>query len=106
MDIAHQIANAFDNDGQNFGPEDVSLAISGMILDSEPTELTELCRTLSARHYSEYESDRWEFSDGSAVVEKSGAWDIGVTGEGLDCTCWPEALEDGATHSADCPEAA
>ena len=39
MDTAHQVANAYGNDGRNFGPEDVSLAISGMILDEGPTEL-------------------------------------------------------------------
>ena len=104
MDIAHQIANAFGNDGQNFDADDVSMAISGMILDSGPTELADLCQTLSARHYTEYEADRWEFADGSAIVAHSGAWDIGVAGESLDCVCWPEALEDGTMHSDDCAE--
>jgi hypothetical protein len=81
---AEEISERFSDDGQCF-------------TDGDGNSLEDvLCSAIVATHCGE--RCRYEFSDGSAIVIASEAWDLGFSGTG--CLCWQ-----GVGHRDDCAHA-
>ena len=79
---AEQFARDLDDDGTRFRTDD-------------GIGFVELLERYGADvEIADHERTRWRFSDGSAIVEANGAWDLGLPG---GCLCW-----DGAGHNRDC----
>lgn len=88
---AELIAAQFGDDGQCWEADGVDLETS--------------CEEHCEWHYRDGTSTRYEFADGSAIVDAGGGWDIGVRGQRLDCVCWPASIAPEGPHADGCPEA-
>lgn len=77
---AERVATLLHGDGQCYSAED-------------GTRFDALMKREGATIGYQHEGTiRWEFSDGSAIVDcDGGGWDIGRPGHDSACTCWPEA---------------
>jgi hypothetical protein len=87
MTTAENIAARFNNDGQIF-------EIGGV-------QIIDVCRDTSTAHRVNRagDSERFEFSDGSAIVISGGGWSIGFSAPAT-CHCWSDAHY--GKHNGDC----
>jgi hypothetical protein len=81
MNIAQQIADAFDNDGQQWRTITSD--------DSEPRTFDDLVEQHGAYIQPWRDKCRFTFNDGSIITVAGGAWDLGFA----DCYCWAGAVE-------------
>jgi hypothetical protein len=80
--IAEVVSEAMCSDGTRF-------AYQGRTLDA-------VARLHGASISRTDTMTRYEFPDGSSIIDAGGGWDLGIS---LDCWCWA-----GAGHSADCEQ--
>jgi len=83
---AEMLAKGYGDDGQNWD-------------NDGDGDLEADCESQAERHHRNGDAMRYEFADGSAIVTTPGGWDVGYSGVGLDCTCWPSA----GIHMHECP---
>ncbi len=86
MTTAEKIALQFENDGQVFEVDDIHIADVCQDVAWYPPSVTS-------------DSERYEFTDGSAIVVTGGGWDLGFPAPAT-CHCWPNANH--GRHSDDC----
>lgn len=81
MSIAQQIAQALDNDGQQWRTRPTD--------DSEPRTFDDLIEQHGAYIQPWRDKCRFTFDDGSIITVAGDAWDLGFA----DCYCWAGAVE-------------
>jgi hypothetical protein len=81
MNIAQQIAQALDNDGQQWRTRPTD--------DSEPQTFDDLIEQHGAYIQPWRDKCRFTFDDGSIITVAGDAWDFGFP----KCFCWAGAVE-------------
>ena len=81
MSIDQQIAQALDNDGQQWRTRPTD--------DSEPRTFDDLIEQHGAYIQPWRDKCRFTFDDGSIITVAGDAWDLGFA----DCYCWAGAVE-------------
>jgi len=79
--VAQQIAQALDNDGQQWRTRPTD--------DSEPRTFDDLIEQHGAYIQPWRDKCRFTFDDGSIITVAGDAWDLGFA----DCYCWAGAVE-------------